>query len=85
MVQMETVLHGVNEDFCSLREDSSMDACCSFCLLSRPSLQQFSVQGYKLSQEASVWENPSFLLHTAHRGQETEVVMNHQEGQDQCS
>lgn len=82
---METVLHGVNGDVYSLREDSATDACCSFCLLSRPFLPQSSVQGDKLSQEASVWENPAFLLHTAHRGQKTEVVANHQEGQDQRS
>lgn len=41
---------------------------------------QFLVKGYKLSQEASVWKDPAFLLHTAHRGQKTQVVMNHQVG-----
>lgn len=41
---------------------------------------QFLVQGYKLSQKASVWENPAFLLHMAYRGQKTEVVVNHQVG-----
>lgn len=68
-----------------LREDKSTAPCfVSFCLI-QPFVLQFSVQGYKLSQEAPVWENPAFLLHTACRGQKTEVVMNHQVGKDQGS
>ena len=46
--------------------------------LSQPFALQFSVQANKLSQEASVGENPAFLLHTAYRGQKTVVMMNHQ-------
>lgn len=41
---------------------------------------QFLVEAYKLSQEASVRENPALLLHTTYRGQQAEVMMNHQVG-----
>lgn len=69
----------VNEDinFCRLRDDNPIDllrrVAPFFVLfwLIQPFILQFSVQGYKLSEEASVWENPAFLLHTAYRGQKT--------------
>lgn len=75
VVQMVTFLHGLNEDtdFCRLRKDNYVDLLCRvaprFALfwLIQPFILQFSVQGYKLSQEASVRENPAFLLHTACR------------------
>lgn len=68
---METVLKGVSEG-------------CSFIFI-QPFVLQFSVQRYELSQEASVWKNPAFLLHTASRGEKAVVVMNHEVGQDQRS
>ncbi len=85
MVQMESCI-GVNEDIHSLTNLHWVYFVCfvSFCLI-QPVILQFVIQGYKLSQKASVWENPAFLLHAAHRGQKTEVVMNHQVGKDQCS
>lgn len=46
---------------------------------------EFSVQCYKLFQEASVGKNPAFLLHAADSGQETVMLMNHQVGQDHRS
>lgn len=52
------------------------------CLLCGDVLQ-LSVQGDELLHEASVWKNPAFLLHAAHRRQESAAMVNHQVGQDQ--
>lgn len=84
MVLMEKVLRAVSEDidFCRLRQDRSKGFLAHRVV---PFVLQFSVQGSELLQKASVGENPAFLLHTAYRGQKSEVVTNHQVGEDQRS
>ena len=50
------------------------------CVIPVPLPLQGVVQGDELEQEAPVWEDPAPLLHPADRRQQSQIMLEHEEG-----